>query len=131
MAGLASALALAATGRECLILERAPALEEVGAGLQLSPNATRILRRLGVLDRLDGIAARPLAVVLVRADTGRELARIPLGRHAEARWGAPYLTVHRADLQRALAGAVEDSPSIGMLLGAAVEKATTGAMACG
>lgn len=126
MAGLASALALAATGRECLILERAPVLEEVGAGLQLSPNATRILRRLGVLDRLDGIAARPLAVVLVRADTGRELARIPLGRHAETRWGAPYLTVHRADLQRALAGAVEDSPSIGMLLGAAVEKATTG-----
>lgn len=122
VAGLTSALAMAQAGRECLVLERAAKLEEVGAGLQLSPNATRILRRLGVFDRIEVVAARPLAVSLVRADSGREVARLPLGRHAEARWGSPYLTIHRADLQKALADAAAESPLIALLLGNAVDK---------
>lgn len=122
IAGMAGALSLAAVGRECRLFERTARLEEVGAGLQLSPNATRILRRLGVLDRLDGVAARPNAVVLRRADTGREISRLPLGRHAEARWGAPYLTVHRADLQHALLDAVQETPGLELHLGAAAEK---------
>ncbi|TIW01669.1 MAG: salicylate hydroxylase, partial [Mesorhizobium sp.] len=70
-----------------------------GSGLQLAPNATRILRRLGVLDRLLPNAVRPEAVVLKDAKSLRELARVPLGQAAEKRWGAPYLVAHRADLQ--------------------------------
>jgi salicylate hydroxylase len=120
MAGLSASLALAATGRTSLVLERAAKLDEVGAGLQLSPNATRILRRLGVLDRLDGLAARPQAVVLRRADNGREVARLPLGASAEARWGAPYLTLHRADLQLALATAAQENERIELRLDASV-----------
>lgn len=101
IAGLTAALAFAAEGFTVDIYERAPRLEEAGAGLQLSPNATRILATLGVLDTLLPDAVEPEAVVLRDARTLSEVARVPLGK-ARQRWGAPYLVAHRADLQSAL-----------------------------
>ncbi len=99
--GLSAALALARVGRRTLVLERAPAFREVGAGLQLAPNATRILRAYGALDALEGLAVAPTQVRIRRGGDGARLANLSL-RDAEKRWGAPYLNVHRADLLSAL-----------------------------
>lgn len=120
IAGLTAALAFAARGFSVQIFERSPELLEFGAGLQLSPNATRILGRLGVLRGLVPTAVRPSAIVLRDAATLRELTRVPLGEAAETRWRAPYLVVHRADLQSALLGCVAREGEIRLVLGATV-----------
>src|SRR5208282_5251522 len=86
--GLTAALALAREDFEVEIFERAPALEEFGAGLQLGPNATRILRRLGVLEAVGGFAIAPRAIRVLRGRDGVEIVRLPIG-DAERRWGAP------------------------------------------
>lgn len=124
IAGLTVALALARHGFRVRIHEREPELKEVGAGLQLSPNATRILERLGILDALAATAVQPQAVVLKRAVNLKTVTRLPLGTAAEARWGAPYLVAHRADLQSALLSRVrEEKASIELLTGTTVEAA--------
>ncbi|TPL40143.1 FAD-dependent monooxygenase [Mesorhizobium sp. B2-4-6] len=120
IAGLTAALAFAERGFPVKLFEQAKQLEAAGAGLQLSPNATRILRRLGVLDRLLPNAIRPQAVVLKDARSLRELARVPLGEAGEKRWGAPYLVAHRADLQAALMATAADRPDIELVTGARV-----------
>jgi 2-polyprenyl-6-methoxyphenol hydroxylase-like FAD-dependent oxidoreductase len=102
LAGLSMAVALARTGRPSTVYEQADELAEVGAGIQLSPNGTRLLRRLGVDPWLAGSAVRPVAIEMRRWRSGRLLARTELGRACEERYGAPYLTMHRADLHRAL-----------------------------
>lgn len=124
IAGLTAALAFAERGCVVTVLEQARQLEVVGAGLQLSPNATRILRRLGVLDRLATSAVRPEAVVLKDAATLRELARVPLGAAGEERWGAPYLVAHRADLHTALTTRAAELPEIQLVTGARVTDIT-------
>lgn len=126
VAGLTAAIAFAERGYCVQVFEQAQRLEAVGAGLQLSPNATRILRQLGVLDRLLPAAVRPEAVVIKDARTLRELARVPLGQAGEIRWGAPYLVAHRADLQEALIARASEMPDIHLSLGARVEKIATG-----
>ncbi|MBT1155077.1 FAD-dependent monooxygenase [Aminobacter anthyllidis] len=120
IAGLTAALAFARHGLGVRIYERSPVLEEVGAGLQLSPNATRILGRLGVLDLVSASTVRPEAIVLRDAATLAERARMPLGAAAERRWKAPYLVAHRADLQGALLARVTESPLIEIATGATV-----------
>ncbi|MEW9837649.1 FAD-dependent monooxygenase [Mesorhizobium marinum] len=120
VAGLTAALSFAVRGHPVRIFERAQRLEEVGAGIQLSPNATRILDRLGVLSSLRQTAVRPDAVVLRDASSLAELGRVPLGAYAELRWKAPYLTAHRADLQAALLAHVEREPGIELTTGATV-----------
>lgn len=119
IAGLSAALAIARLRQKVLVLEKAPALGDVGAGIQLSPNATRHLRRWGILERLRGAALEPQAAVIRRARDARVLARLPLA-DAESRWGAPYLVAHRADLQEALWAAVADAPAIELRLGVAI-----------
>ncbi|WP_322418671.1 FAD-dependent monooxygenase [Mesorhizobium huakuii] len=126
VAGLTAALAFAGRGYPVQVFEQAARLEAVGAGLQLSPNATRILRDLGVLDRLLPAAVRPEAVVLRDARTLRELAHVPLGQSGEDRWGAPYLAAHRADLQSALMARVAEMPDVHLTLGARVQRIATG-----
>lgn len=126
VAGLTAALAFAERGYPVQVFEQAQRLEAAGAGIQLSPNATRILRQLGVLDRLLPAAVRPEAVVLKDAATLRELARVPLGQAAEARWQAPYLVAHRADLQSALTARVAEMPSIVLSPGAHVSGVAKG-----
>lgn len=104
--GLTTALALARRGVPCEIVERAPVLEAAGAGVQLSPNASRVLDALGLGPALDAVAVRPEGVTIADALRGRTLKDLPLGRAAERRWSAPYRVVHRADLQAALLDAV-------------------------
>jgi salicylate hydroxylase len=112
IAGLAAALALGKAGCEVRVFERAPELGEVGAGLQLSPNAARILRRWGLDAALDPALGRPEALVVRAAATGRVLVEMPLGDVAERRWGAPTWVAHRADLHAALLDAARAEPSV-------------------
>lgn len=126
VAGLSAALALARHGFPVELYERSEELREIGAGLQLSPNATNILARLGVLDAIRRAAVRPEAVVLRSAASLAELARAPLGSFAEERWGAPYLVIHRADLQQALLAAVKARRNIRLVGGATVLSVTPG-----
>jgi len=100
--GLAAAIALGRRGIETEILERSQFTEETGAGIQLGPNATRALAALGVLDAIEPHAFRPEAIVIYDGISGRKLSSMPLGKHAEQRYGAPYLTLHRADLHAGL-----------------------------
>lgn len=111
IAGLATALTLARAGLSCTVFEQAPRFDEVGAGIQLSPNASRILSALGVLPHLGDGAVRPSCVALGDGRSLEAVARVPLD-HAEERWGAPYLVMHRADLQRALLAAVAEEGAI-------------------
>lgn len=122
--GLTAALAFAARGFSVRIFERAPELVEVGAGLQLSPNATRLLDSLGLGAALREVAVRPEAISLRDARSLRELSHVPLGSAAEARWGAPYLVAHRADLQKVLLDAARAHPAIRIELGGSVEEFT-------
>ena len=104
--GLAATLSLRRAGVEVTLVEQTARFTEVGAGIQLAPNATRELRRLDVLDAVAAQAARPAHVSFHTWSDGSEICRYALGREAEEEFGAPYLVVHRADLHRALAAAV-------------------------
>jgi salicylate hydroxylase len=117
--GLCTSLCLARGGWRVSLYEKAKVLEETGAGLQLSPNASAVLRRLGVIARLMPFALRPKAIRIRRARDGATLAVMPLD-DAERRWGAPYFVVHRADLQRVLLEAIARESSIKLQTGAAV-----------
>ncbi|BBE71574.1 FAD-dependent monooxygenase [Oharaeibacter diazotrophicus] len=127
IAGLALALALAERGIASHLLERATRLEEVGAGLQLSPNATRVLAGLGLGPGLDAVGVRPAAIAIRDAAAGREIVRLPLGPAFEAAHGAPYVVVHRGDLQALLLDAVARRPEITLSLGAVVDRVEDGA----
>jgi 2-polyprenyl-6-methoxyphenol hydroxylase-like FAD-dependent oxidoreductase len=109
--GLSAAIALSRVGYRVTMLERAAKLEEIGAGIQLSPNATHALDVLGVLDALRPHAIEPRMLVVCDGARGEELARVDLVS-AGKRFGAPFLLVARADLQRALAASAADSMDI-------------------
>jgi 2-polyprenyl-6-methoxyphenol hydroxylase-like FAD-dependent oxidoreductase len=121
--GLTASLALARQGFRVVVLEKAERLEEAGAGLQLSPNASRVLVDLGLAPRLAARAVTPEAISLMSARRGGEVARMPLGEAATLRAGAPYWVAHRADLQAALQAEVNDNPDIELRLGCQFEDA--------
>jgi salicylate hydroxylase len=121
--GLTAALALAARGFRVALFDKAARLEETGAGIQLSPNATRVLIGLGLRERLLPSVVAPDAVVIKTAQNAA-LARLPLGPSAESRYGSPYWMIHRGDLQAALLGAALAHPDITLTLGAAVDGCT-------
>ncbi len=110
--GLTAAIALGRQGIETEILERSRSGDETGAGIQLGPNATRALKALGLLDGIASIAFRPEAIWLHDGLSGRKLTAMPLGRPVEQRYGAPYLTLHRADLHTALARVAAGMPNV-------------------
>lgn len=118
--GLTAALTIARTGHRVVVLEQATRLEEAGAGIQLSPNATRILTELGLAHRLRPFVVAPEAIQ-IRTASGRHIQRIPLGETAQRRYGAPYWVIHRADLQAALAAATAEKPDISLRLGTRAE----------
>ncbi|MDQ0756649.1 FAD-dependent oxidoreductase [Arthrobacter sp. B3I4] len=102
MAGLAGALALRENGANVTLVERAPEFGEVGAGLQMAPNASRVLKRWGLLEKALEIGVQPKHLVFRDAVTGEELTRQTLGGEFAERYGAPYVVIHRSDLHRVL-----------------------------
>jgi salicylate hydroxylase len=100
--GLAAALALAKSGWLVEVVEAAAGVREVGAGLQMSPNAMRVLAHLGVAARIEAEGFEPQAAELRHWRTGALHGRVALAGAARARWGMPYVHVHRADLQATL-----------------------------
>lgn len=117
--GLAAALACARQGVPVQLLERAAQLSEVGAGIQIGPNVTRILQSWGLGAALAQVAAFPKRLQARDAQTGQVLGTLRLGDRAQALYGAPYATVHRADLQGLLDEAVK-SAGVDVGLGQAV-----------
>jgi salicylate hydroxylase len=116
IAGLATAIALARRGVEVEVFERAARLAEIGAGLQLSPNAVHALDRLGLRAAVSAVAVAPEAVRIASVARGRPIARVPLGDGAAKRHGAPYWLVARADLQAVLLAAAAAEPGIRLTL---------------
>ena len=100
--GLACALALAQAGRSVHVLEAAPELGEIGAGIQLAPNATRSLDSLGLLDALSEQAVFPEELVYLDALTGDRITSLDLGPGFVDHFGHPYIVIHRSDLHSAL-----------------------------
>lgn len=103
--GLAAAIALKRAGHEVVVFEQAPQFMRVGADINLTPNAVRAIDGLGVGDAVRESAARPSHRISRTWDTGEETSRLAMGDEAERKYGAPQLTIHRADLLAALAAA--------------------------
>ncbi len=107
IAGLTAALALVRRGFDVTVFEQAPALREVGAGLQLSANGTRLLHALGLEEALGRVALEPEGKEVRIWSTGETRRLFDLGVISRERYGYPYLMVHRADMHRILAEALE------------------------
>jgi len=129
IAGLTAALAFARHGIDCDIIEQAGELAEVGAGLQLSPNAARILATLGILPDIEARWTEPVSVYLASGKSLTTLLSLPMGAVARSRWGAPYGVLHRSTLQSALLQAVTRNPLCRLHLGKRIENATADVIA--
>jgi 3-hydroxybenzoate 6-monooxygenase len=110
--GLATALAVARTGRPVHLIEQAAEFAEIGAGLQIGANATRVMDRLGILDAAEAVAVLPERAVMRDAVTGEKLTGLTLGATYRRRYGFPYLVMHRSDLLQLLLDACIAEPLI-------------------
>ncbi|WP_227937426.1 FAD-dependent monooxygenase [Alkalihalobacillus deserti] len=110
--GLAAALAAAEAGQKTTVLEQAPEFGEVGAGIQMAPNAMAVLDRLGVGEEIAKIAVFPKRLVLKDVYTAEELTTLDLGDEFKERYGFPYIVLHRTDLHRVLLEACEKNPLV-------------------
>ena len=117
---LAAALSSARAGWQVRLYEKAEVFSEVGAGLQLGPNATRILQGWGLGQALERLAAFPDKLLVRSAPSGRELASLSLGSRCQRRYGAPYATLHRADLHSMLLDSVRLRPEVKLHLNSPV-----------
>lgn len=117
---LAAALSSARAGWHVRLYEKAEVFSEVGAGLQLGPNATRILQGWGLGQALERLAAFPDKLLVRSAPSGRELASLSLGSRCQQRYGAPYATLHRADLHTLLLDSVRLRPEVKLHLNSPV-----------
>jgi salicylate hydroxylase len=112
IAGLTAALALAKNGQSIRVFERAKSLEDIGAGIQLSPNANRVLRAIGLDEAIKAISFEPDILQFFNGKTGRGLKTLAFKAMMERRYGAPYLVAHRGDLQGVLLTAARGNPLI-------------------
>jgi 2-polyprenyl-6-methoxyphenol hydroxylase-like FAD-dependent oxidoreductase len=112
--GLAAAIALARRGIASHVLEQRAAFHEEGAGIQIGPNGTRILKQLKVAEALRPRVGLPEAIRVRDGTSGTELARLPLGRWIAARHGAPYWVAHRKDLHAALLQTARAEPLVAL-----------------
>jgi len=119
--GLSAAISLARSGARVTVLEKRASPTEDGAGIQIGPNGTRVLRELGVADRLEWLVSRPEALIVHDGLNTRELARLPLGSWIGERHGSPYWVAHRADLHRALRDVAEADDRIAIEFGACAD----------
>jgi salicylate hydroxylase len=108
--GLAAAACLLKRGFRVRVFEQAPALGEVGAGIQVSANAVKVLYDLGLREALEAVAVKPKAFEFRRFDTGEQLHRVPLneGDNHVRRYGTPYYHIHRVDIHSLLADKVRE-----------------------
>jgi len=118
--GLTAALTLSRAGFRVTVIERAPELSSVGAGIQLSPNASRILIDQDLGTQLRARAVYPDAIRILSTRSGGEVTTLPLGAAFAARYGAPYMVIHRADLQSALLTAARAHDSVDIRLGTSI-----------
>ncbi len=109
--GLTAALALAHKGWQVSVFEQSAEFGEIGAGLQLSSNASCVLRALGLGNELSKLGFLPQGIEIRDGKSGRELAAESLGEQAMQEWGSPYYHIHRADLQKMLLKAVTSHPN--------------------
>lgn len=123
IAGLTTALYLGRKGYDVHIFDAATELSEVGAGLQLSANPLKCLQALGLLPALKSHAVCPAAIYIRSGQDGSHLGTVPLGQVAEQRYGASYLVIHRADLQRVLLDAVHHCQNVTVHLDNPIESA--------
>ena len=118
--GLATALSASKAGWNVDLFERAMSFNEVGAGVQLGPNVVRLLHGWGLAQALDRVAAFPERLQVRDALSGHELGVLPLGRQVLQKYGAPYATVHRADLHGLLLQAVRSNGHTSLTLNSSV-----------
>jgi salicylate hydroxylase len=119
--GLAAALACSRAGCAVDLFEKTAAFETIGAGIQLGPNVTRILHAWGLECALKDVAAYPENLLVNDANTGNRLGQLRLGKTAVQRYGAPYATLHRADIHQLLWNALAEHPSANIQLDAAFD----------
>jgi len=120
IAGVTAALALAQAGRASIIFERAPRYGEVGAGLQISPNAAAVLANLGLGEDLDAAADQPATIQMFSGISGKRLAKLPIKDYCLEKFDQPYRVVHRADLLNLLLAKAAISPLIELRTSAAI-----------
>lgn len=124
--GLTAALALSDAGHAVTLIERRTGFSEVGAGIQISPNASRVLAGLGLSAALRRAASEPPGVEVRALESGRRIGGVALGAAARESFGAPYYVIHRADLQTLLLDAVRARPRIRLLMGRSATQAREG-----
>ncbi len=112
IAGLSAAIALARTGHDVTVLEKAKAFDPIGAGIQLGPNAVRALQKIGAWEAVQPITCSPPAIHFRSGMSGRLLKELKLGSAFEARFGQPYRVAHRADLHASLLAVARSLPQI-------------------
>lgn len=120
--GLSAALSLAQSGFEVEVFEQAPEFGDVGAGIQLSPNATRVLHHLGLADALRACAFVPARTEFRSWKTGRLISANPLGETVRNTYGCPYYHIHRGDLLAVLVDAADRAGGITLHTAARVER---------
>ncbi|HEX2509945.1 MAG TPA: FAD-dependent oxidoreductase [Microvirga sp.] len=123
--GLTAALSLARRGHSVTLVERRSGFAEIGAGVQLSPNAGRVLAELGLAAALRRVATEPSRVIVRSIKTGETIGAVAFGRFMRERFGAPSWVLHRADLQTILLDAVRSDPAIRLLMGRTAQDAAS------
>ncbi|KAL6451748.1 OpS4 FAD-dependent monooxygenase OpS4 [Candida maltosa Xu316] len=121
LAGLACAIGLTKKGHKVTVLEASPELGEVGAGIQIPPNAVRVLSEYGILDKFTPIVTKPKSLVVRRYDTGEVLSTTPFDPHTTDTYGYPYFVIHRADYLKILYDSAIES-SVHVIMNARVDK---------
>ncbi|MES2412594.1 MAG: 3-hydroxybenzoate 6-monooxygenase [Pseudomonadota bacterium] len=119
--GLTTAIALARRGQASEVFEQAEQFKEVGAGLQVGPNAFRIFETLGLAPQITKLATFPDAMLVKDAATAQDIVSLPVGENFRKRFGFPYGLMHRADLHKVLLQTCEKSPLIKLHTAAKIE----------
>jgi 2-polyprenyl-6-methoxyphenol hydroxylase-like FAD-dependent oxidoreductase len=110
--GLTAALALSRHGYRVCLIEQAREFKEIGAGIQLGPNAFKMFDRLGITDQINCTAVFPESLLVMDSMTAEEVTRISLGEKFRDRFFYPYALIHRADIHSVLLQACRSSPLI-------------------
>ena len=120
IAGLTAALCLSNAGHRVDVFERSSTPSAFGAGIQISPNAFHVLKKLGLSTKILSAGTTPSAIMMINSMNGRNLARLPLGSDIRDSHGAPYIVIHRADLQKILFEACNENPDISITFDAEI-----------